>query len=80
MREKIKGQQSETYEFAVEMRVAEVFYVFGQVAEQENVLVACFAGDFDLDTGLDTGNKTCERQLGRTHVCTVTCANDQTSI
>jgi hypothetical protein len=35
-------------EFGVEVGVAEVFDVFGEVAEEEDVLVADFAGYFDL--------------------------------
>lgn len=32
----------------VEMGVTQVLDVFGEVAEEENVLLADFAGDFDL--------------------------------
>ena len=34
-------------EFAVEVGVAEVFDIFGEVAEQEDVVFADFAGDLD---------------------------------
>ena len=33
---------------AVVVRVPEVFHVFGKVAEEEDVVFADFAGDFDL--------------------------------
>lgn len=35
-------------EVAVGVGVAQVFYVFGQVAEEEDVVFADFAGDFNL--------------------------------
>lgn len=33
---------------AVEMRVTEIFHIFGKVAEQEDVLITSLAGDLDL--------------------------------
>jgi hypothetical protein len=33
------------------MRVAQVLNVFGEVAEEEDVVLADFAGDLDLDGG-----------------------------
>ena len=35
-------------EVAVEVTVAEILDVFGEVAEEEDVLLADFTGDFDL--------------------------------
>ena len=42
------GQVRVDVEMAIVVRVAEVLDVFGQVAEEENVGVTDFAGDFDL--------------------------------
>lgn len=36
----------------VQMCVAEILDVFGEVAEKEDILLADFAGDFDLDKSL----------------------------
>lgn len=36
-------------EFLVEVGVAEVLDVFGEIAEEEDVLVTDFAGNFDLE-------------------------------
>lgn len=44
------GEVRVEVEAAVEVAVAELFDVFGEVAEEEDVLFADFAGDFNLFT------------------------------
>jgi len=61
---------------AVGVGVTEVFDVFGEVAEEEDVGFADFAGDFDLWDVLVGHDES--RQL--TYVGTVTGSNDQTSV
>ena len=42
-------------EIAVEVVVTEIFDVFGEVAEEEDVLFADFAGDFNLEYRVSYG-------------------------
>ena len=71
--------------FAVEVLVAEVFNVFGEVTEEEDVRVADLTSDFDLEIIGQWRQTRDKRALQRqkmsvAHICSVTSPDDQSSV
>ena len=60
-------------EFTVVVGVTEIFHVFGEVTEEEDVLVADFSGDFDLE---ECQYLFTDRVIGMTYVCTIAGTDD----
>lgn len=58
---------------AVNMSVAEIVDVFGEVAEEEDVLLADLAGDFDLSKSAPS---LMEWESRCTHIGTITCSDN----
>jgi len=60
---------------AVVVGMAKVFDVFGQIAEEEDVILSDLASNFNLTLSVEFMTRKNE-----TYVCTVASTNDQTSI
>jgi hypothetical protein len=60
------------------MRVAQVFDIFGEVAEEEDVVLADFAGDFDLDTYISKNSNGI--RPSETHISTIAGTNNQSTV